>query len=111
MPKSDFFAAATVSETAEVKLPNGTVAKVRGLTGAEWDAYERACTSEGPDGKSVFKNDRARLVQFGTLDESGAPLFDEGDLPKLRTMSARFIRPLFDKIAALSGVGADAGNG
>lgn len=109
--KQDFFAAA-VSDTAAVKLPDGRTLTVRGLTGAEWDEYERACTTEGPDGKAVFKNDRARLVQFGTLDEHGGPLFDAADLPKLRTLSARFLRPLFDTIAELStGGGDDAGNG
>lgn len=106
--KQDFFAAAVVTDAAEVRLPSG-VYKVRGLTGAEWDEYERACTSEGPDGKAVFKNDRARLVMYGTLDADGKQLFAEGDLPRLRACSAKVLRPLFDKIAELSSLKDDAG--
>ena len=106
--KQDFFAAAIVADSAEVRLPGG-VYKVRGLTGAEWDEYERACTSEGQDGKAVFKNDRARLVMYGTLDTDDKPLFAEGDLAKLRACPAKIIRPLFDKIAELSSLKDDAG--
>jgi hypothetical protein len=97
-------------ETEVVKTPRGEFT-VRGLTADEWDDYERSCTVE-IGGKATFKNNRAKLVQLGTIKpESGLPLFSPEDVEKLGRAPAKVIRPLFDAIAKLSGVGGDVGNG
>jgi hypothetical protein len=104
----DAFLSAQIEERV-VKIPGVGSFRARGLTAPEWSEYEAHCTKI-VDGKPVYKGDRAKLVQLGTIGEGGLQIFTVDDLPVLQNRPAKLIRPLSDAIAEMSGVSDDLGN-
>jgi hypothetical protein len=89
----------------QVDIPEwGGYVFVRCLTGAERDDFEASLVSQkGKDKKSNFKNLRARLVAISVVDEQGAKIFSELDIPNLGQKNAAVLDRLFDKAQILSG--------
>lgn len=78
---------------------------VRGLDGAERDAYEATIINQrGTDVKMNLANARAKLVQRSIIDDSGALLFDESDVKRLAKKSAAALQRVYDVAARLSGL-------
>ena len=83
----------------------GTV-HVRGLTGAEYDEYERACVVEVGRKKEARAN-RAVLVRMCVCDEAGALIFKPGDEAELGGLPAGIVNPIVNAAMRLSGVTGD----
>jgi hypothetical protein len=105
--KEQFFATGVPTSVVSV---GGHRYTVRGLTVEEWDRYERSCTTV-IDEKPRFENDRALLLRLGVVNEDGAHVFDDSDLPKLKAASCKLVKPLAEEIYKLCNVVPDAGNG
>lgn len=91
-------------ETVEVPEWGGAVI-VRGLTGAERDAFEAVFV--GPDGQTKrdgLANFRARLVALSCVDEVGERLFGDGDMAALGCKSALALQRVFNAARRLSGL-------
>lgn len=98
---------ATDRKTEDVAVPEwGGSVRVRGLSGAERDAYEASIVQLGAGGKrSVnLKNLRARLVAYSVIDEDGNPLFTPEDVAALGDKSAAALERVFDVARKLSGL-------
>jgi hypothetical protein len=122
-------------EIEEVEVPEwGTWVRVRGLTGAERDAYEasllggtekdaiagsrtepagpapsRSAGAAGtawPGGGLALRNARARLVALCCIDEHGRRLFSDDDVDELGNKSAAALNRLFETACRLSGLSA-----
>ena len=90
--------------TLDVPEWGGTVT-VRGLTGAERDAFEAGCmASRG--GVRNLANARARLVCLAVCDEEGTRLFSDGDAAAIGQLSAAALDRVFELAARLSGMTA-----
>lgn len=93
--------------TRNVEVPEwgGTVI-VRGLTGAERDAYEAGMVQASPGGKvrTNMRNIRARLVAMACVDAEGARLFTDSDVEALGGKSAAAMERVFDVARKLSGL-------
>lgn len=83
--------------------------RVRGLTGAQRDAYE-ASIVKNVGGKPVMntENMRAKLVALCVVDEEGKPLFTQADVEKLGQKSGAALQRIFEVAQRLSGLGAEA---
>lgn len=90
-------------EEAEVPEWGGSVF-VRGLTGAERDAFEMLINAEGEQGRG--RNIRARLVAFTAVDDDGNRLFSDADAEVLGRKSATALNRVFDVACRLNGIGA-----
>lgn len=88
-------------EEVRVKEWGGTVI-VRGLTGAERDAYEASLLQ----GRGVinYENARAKLLVRCLVDEQGERLFSDADVDILGAKSAAVLDRLFSVAARLSGL-------
>lgn len=96
--------------TRNVEVPEwGGTVMVRGLTGAERDAYEASMVQASPGGKvrTNLRNIRARLVALTCVDEDGARLFTDGDVEALGDKSAVAMERVFDVARKLSGLTED----
>lgn len=93
-----------VTERVEVPEWGGTVL-VRGLTGAERDAFEgEVIQRSGRDVKTNTRNMRARLVVLSVVDEQGNRLFGFPDIETLGAKSARALDRVFAVAMRLSGL-------
>jgi hypothetical protein len=96
-------------KTAAVPVPEwGGEVLVRGLTGAERDAFEAEIAERR--GKKVqfnLRNFRAKLVVRTVVDEKGKRLFTDQDVKWLGDKSAQALSRVFDKAAELSGLSED----
>ncbi len=93
-----------VTEVVEVPEWGGSV-RVRGLTGAERDAFEgETIQRNGRDVKTNTRNLRARLVVLSVVDETGARLFAFHDIEALGEKSARALDRIFAVAMRLSGL-------
>lgn len=96
--------------TRNVEVPEwgGTVI-VRGLSGAERDAYEASMVVTSPGGKvrTNMRNIRARLVAMACVDSDGARLFTDSDVDALGDKSAAAMERVFDVARTLSGLTDD----
>lgn len=80
---------------------------VRGLTGAERDAYEQECIETRGKARVVnMRNARARLVVRAACDEAGARLFADGDADALGGVPAAALDALYAVASRLSGLSA-----
>jgi len=94
-------------EDVEVQEWGGTV-RLRTMTGLERDAFEQSVIMfEGKTRKMNMINIRAKLVAKTAVDESGNPLFAEGDIEKLGKKSAKALDKLFGIAQKLNGIGQD----
>jgi hypothetical protein len=94
----------TPREVVFVKELGGEVI-VRGMTGAERDAFEASCF-EGRGKKREFsmRNLRAKLVAFCCVDDSGKRIFSDDDVPTLGEVRADVVDRLFGVAQRLSGL-------
>lgn len=93
-----------VTELVEVPEWGGSV-RVRGLTGAERDAFEgETIQRNGRDVKTNTRNLRARLVVLSVVDDAGVRLFAFHDIEALGEKSARALDRIFAVAMRLSGL-------
>ena len=93
----------------DVPVPEwGGVVRIRGLTGAERDAFEEGVIRfrgrETPDVRLI--NIRARMVSLAAVDGDGRRLFSEHDVAELGKKSAAALSRLFDVATRLAGMTA-----
>jgi hypothetical protein len=91
-------------EDVEVPEWGGTV-RVRGLTGAERDAFEAEMVER--KGKKVhldMQNFRAKLVVRSVVDEAGKRLFTDTDALLIGRKSAAALQRVFEVAQRLSGL-------
>lgn len=95
--------------TREVPCPEwGGVVLVRGLTGAERDAFEESLWAGAGKGRHVaLANIRAKLAALCVIDKDGQPVFSETDVAWLGQKSAAPLDRIYDAVTALSGIGED----
>lgn len=88
----------------DVAVPEwGGTVRVRGLTGAERDAFEASVV--GDRGKTMnMRNLRARLVAITIVDEDGKRLFSDADVVALGSKSGAALDRLFSVAQRLSGI-------
>jgi hypothetical protein len=93
-----------VTELVDVPEWGGAV-RVRGLTGAERDAFEsEVIQRKGRDVTTNTRNMRARLVVMSVVDEEGKRLFGFPDIETLGAKSARALDRIFSVAMRLSGL-------
>jgi hypothetical protein len=82
-----------------------THVRIRGLTGAQRDAYEASITvGKGPNQTINARNARAKLIVFCAIRPDGEPLFRMDQLAALGAKSGSAIQRLFDVARKLSGL-------
>ena len=99
----------------DVPVPEwGGVVRIRGLTGAERDAFEEGvirfrglADQRRPSPPEVrLINIRARMVSLAAVDGDGRRLFSEHDVAELGKKSAAALSRLFDVATRLAGMTA-----
>lgn len=96
--------------TVDVDVPEwGGTVRVRGLTGAERDAYEVALAGVRPDGSKRLNlvNVRARLISMTVVDELGVRVFTDADVKDLGAKSGTAMQRVFEAAQRLSGLTDD----
>jgi len=93
-------------QVQEVEVPEwGGSVYVRGLTGAERDAFEASVVEQrGKATKVNMVNMRAKLLVLTICDKDGMPLFTHADIDELGKKSAVALQRLFDIASSLSGL-------
>lgn len=93
----------------EVEVPEwGGSVYVRGLSGAERDAFEASVVEQrGKIAKVNMVNLRAKLLVLTICDEKGEQLFTHADIEALGQKSAVALQRLFDIASSLSGLSAE----
>lgn len=84
---------------------------VRGLTGAERDAFEQSKYVRVPDSDDLelsLKNLRARLAVLSVCDEAGKRLFADDDAALLGGKNAVALARIYEVAARLSGLTVEA---
>lgn len=96
--------------TEVVSVPEwGMEVRIRALSAAERDAYEASCMKRLGSGKDAklelsFDNMRAKLVARCLVDEQGARVFQDADIPALGGKNADAMDRLFVVAQRLSGL-------
>lgn len=91
-------------EDVEVPEWGGTV-RVRGMTGAERDAFESEVVEQrGKKARLNMQNFRAKLVARSVVDEEGKRLFSDKDAHNLGKKSAAALDRVFGVAQRLSGL-------
>lgn len=90
----------------DVQVPEwGGVVRVRGLTGAERDAFEASVVErQGKQSKLNMANIRARLVALVIVDGDGKRLFSDADVAALGRKSGVALNRVFETAQRLSGI-------
>ena len=79
---------------------------VRGLSGAERDAYEASVLEMKGRGYTIrLENARAKLASLAMCDEQGKRLFLDADVHALGGKSAAALNRVFEVASRLSGLG------
>ena len=102
----------------ELHVPQwGGTVRVRGMSGTQRDAFEKAISREKRSGSSkrsgkttteiIREQLRARLVAWCVVDDSGQRVFTDDDLPGLNAKSGAALEPIVDAAMRLSGMGDD----
>lgn len=96
LTKEQIFAAQDL-RFVTVNVPEwGGKVRIKSMTGEDRDAFEMAITeATASDRKLNIKNIRARLVALTVVDDSGAPLFTEGDVAALAKKSAAALSRIY----------------
>lgn len=93
-----------LEELVEVPEWKGTV-RVRGLTGAQRDAYEGSLLDQrGRNTKANLHNARAKLVVLSVYRPNGERMFTEAQIPQIAAKSAAALNRIFKKAQELSGM-------
>jgi hypothetical protein len=83
----------------------GGAVRVRGLTGAERDAFESSIIDQrGKKSRIILRNIRAKLVVLSVVDGENKSLFNEGDVKALGSKSASALQRVFNVAQRLSGI-------
>ncbi len=83
----------------------GGVCRVRGLTGAERDAFEQSIVeTRGKNTRMNLRNIRAKLVALTVVDEDGNRIFSDEDAEALGKKSAAALDRIFAVAQRLSGL-------
>lgn len=92
--------------TEDVHVPEwGGWVRVRGLTGAERDAFEaEIIQTRGRETHVNLRNIRAKLVARTIVDEEGKRIFGDADIHALGEKSARALQRVFEVAQRLSGL-------
>lgn len=78
---------------------------VRGLTGAERDAFEQSIVEQrGKSARMNLRNIRAKLVALTVVDEQGNRVFSDEDAEWLGKKSAAALNRVFEVAQRLSGL-------
>jgi hypothetical protein len=93
----------------DVAVPEwGGTVRVRGLSGAQRDAYEASMVimpqSPGGKPKMNMENARAKLVAMCIVDENGSPLFTLADVEALGRKSGSALNRVYEVAQRLSGL-------
>lgn len=93
--------------TEEVPVPEwGGSVLVRGMTGAERDAFEASIVEmHGKNSQVNMANVRAKLAARTIVDEAGERLFTEKDIEALGKKNATALQRIFEVAQRLSGIG------
>lgn len=92
----------------EVAVPEwGGTVFVRGMNGAERDAFELSVIDQKQRGKVDLNNIRAKLCALTICDESGERIFSENDVAALAKKSAAALSRVFVVAQRLSGMTED----
>ena len=96
-------------ETKQVPVPEwGGDVYVKGMTGAERDAFETTIIVDHGNKQTVTtENIRAKLAAFSVVDEEGVLMFSVKDIKALGKKSAAALQRVFDVAKELSGIGDD----
>ena len=95
------------SERVEIPEWGGEV-MVRGLTGAQRDAWESSMSRRvGKQMVPDMRNFRARLVVLCVVDETGELVFHGGDVDQLAGKSGSALDKIYGVAARLSGISED----
>jgi hypothetical protein len=102
--------------TTDVDVPEwGGTVRVKGMTGAQRDAFEDSLFIDVPsaDGKTIArkqdtKNIRAKLVAASLVDAEGAALFTQAEIDTLAQKSARALSRVFEAAQRLNGMTPEA---
>jgi hypothetical protein len=99
--------AAVDNVTEVVQVPEwGGAVRVRGMTGYDRDAFERALVNiRGKDVDTNWTNLRAKLISRTVVDEDERLLFKETDVVALGRKSAKALDRVFEVSQRLSGIG------
>jgi hypothetical protein len=92
--------------TENVPVPEwGGDVMVRGLTGAERDAYEASMVTQvGNQAKMNMANMRAKLVAMCIVDDNGKRIFSQADAEALGKKSGAALQRVFEVAQKLSGL-------
>ena len=93
-------------QTEAVECPGwGGVVLVKGMTGAERDAFEASIVEKrGKDYEANLADIRAKLAAMSLVDESGVRLFNKADVQALSQKSAVELDRVFNVGRRLSGL-------
>ena len=104
----------------ELEVPQwGGIVRVRGMSGTERDAFEKARSREIPSGSRaarragntttelIRENIRAHLVAWCVIDDSGNRVFSDDDIPSLNAKSGAALERIVEVAMRLSGMGDD----
>lgn len=96
-------------KTETVSVPEwGGEVLVKALTGAQRDQFEiDSLAGKGKSQHVNLQNIRARLVARSIVDETGARIFQDGDVKALGAKSAAALQRVFDVAQKLSGLTDD----
>jgi hypothetical protein len=104
LSKDALLGATAPTERVAVSALQGDVI-VRGMTGAERDAFEVSLVEGRGKRRDVnLRNMRAKLVAFCAVDEQGARLFADADADALGQTRADVLDCLYAVAARLSGI-------
>lgn len=97
--------AAADFKTIDCEVPEwGGTVRLRGMSGAERDAWEAEVMDAREAGKLNYTNFRARLVARCLIDEQGQRLFTDSDIEALGRKSALALMRVFEAAQKLNGL-------
>ena len=93
-------------QVEDVEIPEwGGMVRVRGMTGAQRDAFEASIVEQrGRKSRVNLKNLRARLVSLSIVDGEGNLIFSSADVQALGRKSAAGLQRVFNAAQRLSGL-------
>lgn len=87
------------------ELGNGSYVLVRGMTGAERDAFEVSLIEGKGRKRDVnLKNLRAKLIAYCCVDDAGNRIFTEADVDSLGHVRADVMNRIYTVAQRLSGI-------
>lgn len=91
-------------KTSTVDCPEwGGCVSVRELNAGERARFEEYIAAKTKAGQSL-DDVRERLVVLACVDDDGAPLFTDEDIPGLRNLSGEVVARVADEVLAISGM-------